>query len=110
LYRIVQEGLANVIRHSGATEVHVSVETTDTATVLTIRDNGRGMPSDQLSDPHSLGLLGIRERAELLGGAVRIESSGRGTSLEVTLPLTQGDQQATPPAATIALAKDDHPC
>jgi two-component system sensor histidine kinase UhpB len=60
--------------------------------VLTIRDNGRGMPREKADDPKSLGLLGIRERAELLGGSVMIDSlPGEGTAVVVTLPLAKGD-------------------
>lgn len=87
LYRIAQEALANVVRHAEATAVEVSLVMSDGTAVLTIRDNGRGMPP--LIDPKSLGLLGIRERAELLGGSVTIDSRpGDGTMVIATLPLT----------------------
>jgi len=87
LYRITQEALANVVRHAEATAVEVSLARNGGDAVLTIRDNGRGMP--QPANPQSLGLLGIRERAELLGGSVVIDSRpGDGTMILVTLPLT----------------------
>ncbi|HEX2122053.1 MAG TPA: sensor histidine kinase, partial [Thermoanaerobaculia bacterium] len=90
LYRIAQEALANVVRHAEATAVEVSLAMTDGTAVLTIRDNGRGMPPS--IDPKSLGLLGIRERAELLGGSVTIDSRpGDGTMVTATLPLTSTD-------------------
>jgi len=86
LYRITQEALSNVIRHAEATAVEVSLVMNGGQAVLTIRDNGRGMP--QPANSQSLGLLGIRERAELLGGSVTIDSRpGDGTTIAVTLPL-----------------------
>lgn len=88
LYRITQEALANVVRHAQATAVEVSLAMNGGTAVLTIRDNGRGMPHS--TNPQSLGLLGIRERAQLLGGSVVIDSSpGDGTAITVTLPLTE---------------------
>ena len=91
LYRIAQEGLANVVRHAQASAVEVSLALRDAAAVLEITDNGRGMSQDQIADARSLGLIGMRERAELLGGSVIINSRpGEGTTLRVTLPLEQG--------------------
>lgn len=88
LYRIVKEGLANVVRHADATQVEVSLMIHDTTLLLEISDNGRGMTAEQMSGSQSLGLLGIRERAELLGGSVAIDSRpGEGTRLRVTLPV-----------------------
>ena len=96
LYRIAQEALANVVRHAEATEVEISLTMTADAAVLTIRDNGRGMPAEVFADPKSLGLLGIRERAELLGGSVTIDSlPGEGTMMTATLPL-HGNDHAHP--------------
>jgi signal transduction histidine kinase len=95
LYRITQEALANVVRHAEATAVEVSLAMNGGKAVLTIRDNGRGMP--QPANPQSLGLLGIRERAELLGGSVVIDSRpGDGTMIMVTLPLTTEPDHAHP--------------
>ncbi|HEX7154067.1 MAG TPA: HAMP domain-containing protein [Thermoanaerobaculia bacterium] len=91
-YRITQEALANVVRHAEATAVEISLRLEGGAAVLTIRDNGRGMPRAIADDPKSLGLLGIRERAELLGGSMMIDSvPGQGTAVIVTLPLTKGE-------------------
>ncbi|HEX6159003.1 MAG TPA: HAMP domain-containing protein, partial [Thermoanaerobaculia bacterium] len=89
-YRITQEALANVVRHAAATEVEISLVLERGTAVLTIRDNGRGMSREKASDPQSLGLLGIRERAELLGGSVIIDSiPEEGTMVVATLPLSR---------------------
>jgi signal transduction histidine kinase len=91
LYRITREALANVLRHAGATQVDVSLDIRGGAAVLEIRDNGRGITREEISGPGSLGLIGIRERAELLGGTMTIEGRpGEGTVLTVTLPIMKG--------------------
>ncbi|HEX6099203.1 MAG TPA: HAMP domain-containing protein [Thermoanaerobaculia bacterium] len=98
LYRIAKEALANVVRHAEATEVAVSLAIEGGAAVLEIGDNGKGMSPDQIASRHSLGLLGIRERAELLGGSVAIESSpGGGTRVRATLPLGKDDPNLANP-------------
>jgi signal transduction histidine kinase len=90
LYRIAQEALANVVRHAEAKTVEISLTIDGSAAVLKIRDDGRGMSPQKATDPQSLGLLGIRERAELLGGSVTIDSlPGEGTMVIATLPLTK---------------------
>jgi signal transduction histidine kinase len=101
LYRIAQEGLANVIRHAQASEVEVSLSIEEGAAVLEIRDNGKGMSREQITSSRSLGLLGMRERAELLGGHVAIESRpGEGTVVRATLPLSKDDRKDDPNRAS----------
>ncbi len=96
LYRIAQEALSNVVRHSGASDVEVSLSGAGDAAILKIRDNGEGITTEQISNPRSLGLLGIRERAELLGGSVAIDGApGRGTTVEVSLPLRKESNRAS---------------
>jgi PAS domain S-box-containing protein len=87
LFRIVQESLTNVVRHSGATSVKVCLACEDGDLVLTVHDNGTGMAPG--ARPGSgIGLVSMRERATALGGQLRIESvPGAGTTIEVTLPL-----------------------
>jgi two-component system, NarL family, sensor histidine kinase UhpB len=88
IFRIVQESLANVVRHAEATEVAVSLAMNSQEAELQVSDNGRGITPEQTQSPDSLGLIGIRERAELLNGRVRVEGApGRGTTVTVTLPL-----------------------
>jgi signal transduction histidine kinase len=94
LYRIVQEGLTNVARHAQATTASVLVERRNGVVRAILEDDGRGFdPESAGQAERRLGLYGIRERAELLGGALTIESEpGHGASLFVEIPL-KGDQK-----------------
>jgi signal transduction histidine kinase len=88
LYRIVQEALTNVCRHSGATRVKVTLTATADELVATMTDDGRGITDQQLADPLSLGLIGMRERARGLGGEVTINRLPEGgTSVSAIIPL-----------------------
>jgi signal transduction histidine kinase len=94
LFRIVQEALTNVLRHAQATRVDVTLEA-GAALVLTISDNGRGITAAEQSGPHTLGLLGMRERAHLVGGSVDITGSkGQGTTVTVRVPPVSAPQGA----------------
>jgi two-component system sensor histidine kinase UhpB len=87
LFRIFQEILTNVARHSGATEVEVILSCDSEGVLLTVRDNGRGVTESELTDFGSLGLLGMRERASLLGGEVSISGKpGEGTEVVARIP------------------------
>ena len=91
LFRILQEALTNVVRHAHAGAVGISVRVRGRVLRLTIRDNGRGITKAELSSVESIGLLGMTERARLLGGRVTISgSAGRGTTVTVTLPVALG--------------------
>lgn len=88
LFRIFQEGLTNVARHSGATLVKVSLDIESNRAILTIGDNGRGIRSEEIESPFSYGLLGMRERACSLGGELEITGdAGSGTQLKVSVPV-----------------------
>lgn len=88
VYRIVQEALTNVIRHAGASTASVCVERRPSAVRAIIEDDGCGFDPAAIPPDGHLGVHGIRERAELLGGTLTIESApGHGTSLFVELPL-----------------------
>ena len=90
VFRIVQESLANVAKHAGASEVAVVIDKVPGAVTLTVRDNGCGFATAAPRKPQSLGLMGLRERAQLLKGKVTIESApGQGTRVEVYIPLPQ---------------------
>jgi signal transduction histidine kinase len=82
IYRIVQEALHNVVRHSGADEAVVRLETIDDHTRVTIRDNGSGFDPATAIRPTSLGLLSMRERADAIGATFQIVSRpGGGTAI-----------------------------
>jgi signal transduction histidine kinase len=88
VFRIFQETLANVTRHSKATEVYISLRVDEGQLSLEIKDNGRGITEDEITGTGSLGILGIRERALALGGDVNIAGeSGKGTTLNLKIPI-----------------------
>ena len=87
LYRIAQEALNNVVQHAEASRAHVRLVTTPAGVRLTVEDNGHGFDADNVPESR-YGLVGLSERARLLGGALRLETSpGEGTRVEVTLPV-----------------------
>lgn len=90
VFRIFQETLTNIVRHANANEVTILLEKTEDCLILEVNDNGRGITQSQITNSKSLGLLGIRERALLWGGAVQISGvPGRGTTITVQIPLYQ---------------------
>ena len=90
IYRIVQEGLNNVVNHSQASEAQVTLKRTKNELLVTIEDNGKGMEAMAANNGHGHGLTGISERARMLGGTLAIDSSlGRGTTLSVRLGLSK---------------------
>jgi signal transduction histidine kinase len=87
IYRIIQESLTNIARHSGATHADLRVEARDRRIEVELRDNGRGIRPEELSDPLTLGILGLRERAYAFGGEVIIEGiADKGTRVFVSIP------------------------
>ncbi len=90
-FRIFQETLTNVIRHAEATDVDVNLKEESARIILEVKDNGRGISREEISDPRSMGLLGMRERAALLGGDFRIQPvrGGKGTRACVAIPRRQ---------------------
>jgi PAS domain S-box-containing protein len=89
VFRVVQEALTNVVKHSGATAIRVRVARSATGLKTTIADNGRGFGADAVnahSEAH-LGLQSMRERAAILGGTLRVRSGATGTTIAVRVPL-----------------------
>src|SRR6266511_681077 len=90
-FRIIQEALTNVTRHSKATRVDVAVRRLEKTIILAVEDNGVGFVPQSLSGLRSLGLVGMRERALACGGTLLIQGKpGEGTSIVVTIPLGEG--------------------
>lgn len=88
LFRIFQEALTNVARHSGATRVEVEFHSSDEEVLLSVSDDGRGLPDGHTVSPTSYGVRGMYERVEQLGGKIKFESPpGGGFNVTVTLPL-----------------------
>ena len=98
LFRVLQESLTNVIRHSGSATVDIGLCSADENAVLSVRDCGRGIPSEKLNSFHEtgagvgVGLGGMKERVKELGGHLKIVSNGTGTCVTATLPLLKAKQ------------------
>ena len=96
IYRIVQEGLNNAVKHAAATAVRLTVEREDRVVRIRLSDDGRGFDA---SRKEGFGLAGIKERVELLGGTMSIDSwPGRGTCLVVEIPLPVATRDRLSPA------------
>jgi PAS domain S-box-containing protein len=90
VYRIVQEALTNVARHAGATLVQISMRTQNRQLALEVHDNGRGLGEQGLRKTDSFGIIGMRERAQYLGGQLTVSAPhGKGTTLRLRLPLDE---------------------
>jgi signal transduction histidine kinase len=90
VFRILQESLTNVTRHSRATHVAVRLERRNGDLILEVRDDGIGIADSEASNVRSIGLAGMRERAQLVGGGVSITGSrGDGTTIRVQIPWRQ---------------------
>jgi PAS domain S-box-containing protein len=100
VFRILQEALTNVARHAGATHVDVRLQQQAGNLLVEITDDGRGITPAEITNLRSLGLLGMRERAHLIGGVIEFEShamrsqgGSQGTTVTIRIPLhTQGVQ------------------
>src|SRR5262245_33247274 len=88
VFRIFQEILTNVVRHAQATRLEVVIEVKGNNFILRVSDDGIGISEIEIYDPQSLGLLGMRERALICGGQVKITGSkGEGTNVVVSVPI-----------------------
>jgi len=95
VFRIVQESLTNIAKHANASHADIAIDREDGRLVVRIEDDGVGFLPAGPRKPNSLGLFGLRERAQLLGGEATIVSTpGQGTMVEARLPL--GDTDAAP--------------
>jgi signal transduction histidine kinase len=99
IFRIVQESLTNILKHAQAKNVEVSIEVREDVLVLTIRDDGLGLPLDRRRALRSHGLASMRHRAIGFGGQWRItRRSERGTEIEVRLPMERIGAEVAPQA------------
>ena len=88
LFRILQEALTNVVRHAHAGAVRITLRERGRTMTLSVRDNGRGITKAEKAGIESIGLLGMKERARLMGGRITISGiQGRGTSVTVQVPM-----------------------
>lgn len=100
LFRIFQESLTNVVRHAHASAVQVTLNEDDDQAELKIRDNGRGISEAEAADPRAIGLVGMRERASLVGGSFKVSGRrGKGTVVSVRVPLLPSRGHASGPRA-----------
>jgi PAS domain S-box-containing protein len=94
-FRILQESLTNVLRHSGSKSVDIRLDSNNEDAILTIRDYGKGIPAKTLTSFQEtaagvgVGLGGMKQRVRELGGHLTVESDGNGTCIIATLPLTK---------------------
>ncbi|HZR56726.1 MAG TPA: CHASE3 domain-containing protein [Terriglobales bacterium] len=95
LFRVLQEGLTNILRHSESLSAEVRLQITSSKAILSISDHGKGMPItvlqqfNQTTTGTGVGLAGMRERVNEFGGRLTVESAGAGTVLMATIPLRQ---------------------
>jgi signal transduction histidine kinase len=89
MYRLIQEALGNGVRHGAASQLQVAVACDAESIRLDVRDNGRGFDPERVDTTGHLGLVGMRERVELLRGSVVVTSApGEGTLVQARLPMT----------------------
>lgn len=92
IFRIFQETLTNIARHSKATQCRVILTGEGGELCLEVSDNGIGITREQINDHQSFGMIGIRERAHLWGGTVHVKGDdSQGTTVTVTIPVDRGD-------------------
>ena len=98
VFRILQESLTNVARHARASNVTVRAGIADDDLMLEVTDDGVGIPDSELNSPTSLGMIGMRERADALGGAIQFASGAAGSTVTLRVPLVDAATlEATPP-------------
>ena len=113
IFRVVQECLTNIHRHSGSATASIRILLQGTALIAEIEDKGKGIAPEKLfeSSPHAgVGLRGMRERLRLLGGTLKIHSMGVGTRIVAVLPIAETTvlpaHQDAPPFAEQPAAND----
>jgi signal transduction histidine kinase len=91
VFRLIQECVTNILRHSGSETASIRIKRADENVFLEIEDKGRGIPAQKLAEIQAqrsgVGITGMRERVRHLGGALDIQSAGGGTKVSVTIPI-----------------------
>jgi signal transduction histidine kinase len=103
IFRIVQEAVTNVFRHSGAREAWVTLTRSDSQLTGTVRDNGKGITDGVMQgrpDRVGVGIGGMRQRVKEFGGDLRIANANPGTCVEVTIPIDAEARDGQEPAGT----------
>jgi signal transduction histidine kinase len=99
-FRIYQEALTNIIRHAKASRVDVNLTEKEGALILSVKDNGRGISEEEIANTRSIGLVGMRERAMLIGGEISLQGApGKGTTMTLRVPLHRPGAEAGKTAA-----------
>ena len=97
-FRVFQEALTNIIRHAQARKVVVSLKKSGDRVIMEIRDDGRGIAKEEIENPKSIGLTGMRERAYAAGGSLTITGiRGEGTTVTLSVPLNHGEKKGKTP-------------
>jgi PAS domain S-box-containing protein len=92
IFRILQETLTNITRHANATKVQINLTKNAGTLEMRVSDNGKGIEDQEILEPKSFGIIGMRERVHYLGGNFSISGSSSGTTVEVTIPMdSKGD-------------------
>jgi len=89
IFRIFQETLTNIARHANATKVEIILKRQGERVEMRVSDNGKGITEEQIMDPRSFGITGMRERVHHLGGDLSIRGSRNGTTVDVVIPIHQ---------------------
>jgi PAS domain S-box-containing protein len=96
LFRIIQQSLTNIHRHSGSSTAEISIKISDENLAVVIRDEGKGMPEDKMNELSSggslagVGIAGMRERTREMQGTFEVESNATGTTIRVSIPVLAG--------------------
>jgi len=108
VYRIIQEALTNVARHSEATHAEVTMQLNNGNLQVKIADNGKGIDQAMIVHPESLGIMSMQERARILGGKIVITSNpGKGTCIILNAPIHNGNQSQAAEVTKVSMAESN---
>jgi signal transduction histidine kinase len=94
IFRVFQEALTNIARHAAASRVEITLKKGPEEIELVVCDNGRGITEQEIADPKSFGLMGIRERVHSLAGEVKMAAEREGgTTVAIRIPLSEDEEK-----------------